>query len=117
MEFALPLFAGGFLLGLLAGRWSAVLVPVVFGLFVWSLWSDDREVNAEEIGLFFGTIPTVGAAIGVLVRKQADAESTSERPSQRWRRWSRLVVGLDPTPKQPTKPPKSDGADRDDWRS
>ena len=114
MEFALPLFAGGFLLGLLAGRWWSLLVPIVFGLFVWSMWADDHEVNAEAIGLFFGTIATVGTAIGVLVRKQAGAESPGERPTQKWRRWSRLVIGLEPTPKQPTKLPKIDGADRDD---
>ena len=105
MELALPLFADGLLLGLLVGRWWAVLIPIVFGLFVWSLWSEDREVNAAAIGLFFGGIPTVGAAIGVLVRAFGDV-GTRSRARQRTRRWLRLAIGLDSTT------PESDRGDR-----
>ena len=110
-----PLFAGGFLLALLVGRWWAVLIPVLFGVLAWSFWSGDQEVDAVEIGLFFGAVPTVAALIGLLVRVWADSESATVRPHQRLGRWVRLVIGLDPkTAEQPTTLPRKPRSDRDD---
>ena len=105
MELELLLLAGGFLLGLLVGRWWAVPNAIVFGLFMWSLWSQDREVNAAAIGLVFGGFPTVGATIGLLVRAVGDAGWRSGA-RQRARRWLRLAIGLDSTT------PESDRGDR-----
>ena len=111
MELALPLLAGGFLLGLIVGRWWVLLVPIVFGLFGWSVWSEDREVDAEAVGLFLGGIPAAGAVLGVLIRLWSSAE-----PGQ-WRRWLRLFIGLEPkAPEQRTPLARKNGQDLDDQR-
>jgi hypothetical protein len=105
MELLLPLFAGGFLLGLLVGRWWTVLISIPFGVFMWGLWSADAEVDAVAIGLVFGVNTSVGTAIGFLVRSIADSKSALRRSRPQWGRWARLIIGLEP--KDPPQPPNA----------
>ena len=103
------------MLGLVVGRWWALLIPVVFGLFGWAVWSEDREVNAEAIGLFYGGISAAGALLGVLIRLSWSAEPGAARPRERWRRWLRLLIGLEPRdPERPTAPARKNRQDPDD---
>ena len=105
IELALPLFVGGFLVGLLVGPWWTGLIPILFGVFMWLLWSGDREVDAVKAGVFCGAISTAGTAIGLLLRAVVDSDSALRRSRPRWGRWARLVIGLDP--KDPSRPTKA----------
>ena len=57
----------GFILGLLVGRWWALVAPVGFG--VWVTIVSEVEVPGWFLGLAYGVIGCVGVGLGVAARR------------------------------------------------
>jgi hypothetical protein len=63
-----PIFVGGgFLFGLLVGRWSALLGAIVVGLVVGL--TEEIELSGALFGLLVGLIALGGIATGVALRR------------------------------------------------
>jgi hypothetical protein len=56
-------------LGLVVGRWWALLAAVGFGIWAWS--ASDLEVPDWFVGLVYGGAAAVGIALGLVVRRLA----------------------------------------------
>jgi hypothetical protein len=63
------LIAGGFLLGLIVGRWWALAAPV--GVGAWVVVVSEVEVSAWFLGFAYGGVAAVSVAAGVLLRRFA----------------------------------------------
>ena len=72
----LTLLAGGLVLGLLVGRWWALVAAG--GLGVWIAVTEDAEVPGWWLGLVYAGFAVVGIAAGLFIRRLADR---SARPS------------------------------------
>lgn len=59
-------FGVGVVVGLLVGRWWALLAPL--GIFLWIGTSSEVEVSPWLLGLVYAGIIAAGIAVGVLVR-------------------------------------------------
>jgi hypothetical protein len=64
------LVGGGVLLGLIVGRWWALIGPAGVGFWA-GLTFTDLEVPAAWIGLGFATLGAIGVVVGVVVRRFA----------------------------------------------
>ena len=62
------LIGGGFVLGLLVGRWWALAVPVGFGAWV-AIVAGELEVPDWFLGLVEGGIGCVSVGVGIVVRR------------------------------------------------
>ena len=61
------LIGGGFVLGLLVGRWRALAVLVGFG--AWVAIASELEVPGWFLGLVYGAIGCVSMGVGVVGRR------------------------------------------------
>ena len=62
------LIAGGLVLGLVIGRWWALVGAVGIAVWVLLAW-DDLEVSRSFLAAAYGAIAAVSIAAGVLVRR------------------------------------------------
>ena len=61
------LIAGGFILGLLVGRWWALTAALGFG--VWVAIASEVEVPGWFLGLWYAAIGCAGISTGIAVRR------------------------------------------------
>jgi hypothetical protein len=57
----------GFVVGVVVGRWWALVAAIIFGAWIWS--ESTLEVSAWFIGSAYAGIAAAGIAAGVLLRK------------------------------------------------
>jgi hypothetical protein len=62
------LLAGGFVLGLVLGRWWALLASAALGL--WVGLTEEVEVSGSYLGLVYAAISGLGITLGVLLRRR-----------------------------------------------
>jgi hypothetical protein len=60
--------AMGFFIGVVVGRWWALLAAVVFGVLVWR--NTHVEISHAFLGLVYGGFAATGIATGVFVRRR-----------------------------------------------
>ena len=72
------LLVGGFVLGVLAGRWWAFAVPVGFG--VWVAIVSELEVPGWFLGLLYCGIGCASIAVGIVVRRSIHRLRHGPRP-------------------------------------
>jgi hypothetical protein len=58
---------GGFLIGLVVGRWWALVLPAAFA--AWILTGDTGDVPVWAVALFTAGIAALGVLVGVAVRR------------------------------------------------
>ena len=75
----LVLVAAGLLVGLLIGRWWALLLAVAFG--IWIAVTEEVEVGGALLGVGYGGIAGFGIALGVALRTYARRPPTPPAPS------------------------------------
>ena len=70
MGWPIVLIGGGFLLGLIIGRWWALIAPTALG--VWAgLTFTDLEVSAVWLGFGFAGLAALGVLLGLGARRLA----------------------------------------------
>jgi uncharacterized membrane protein len=60
---------GGLVVGLIVGRWWALIAAVGFGVWAWTV--SELEVPDWFIGLVYGLLAAIGIALGVIARRLA----------------------------------------------
>jgi hypothetical protein len=65
------LLVGGLVLGLVVGRWWALLASA--GLGLWIAWTTEVEVSASYLGLVYAAISGLGIVLGVVLRRLVSA--------------------------------------------
>jgi hypothetical protein len=65
---AIVVIGGGFLIGIVVGRWWAFLVPAVLGIWA-GLTFTDLEVPAAWIGLIYAGGAAIGVLLGLVTRR------------------------------------------------
>lgn len=73
----LVLVGGGFLGGLLARRWWALVLPA--GLGIWIGLSEKVEVPGWFLGFVYGALGAGGVALGVLVGRRLTGRRRAAR--------------------------------------
>jgi hypothetical protein len=61
------LLVGGFVLGLVLGRWWALLVTV--GLGLWVGLTEEVEVSGSYLGLAYAGVSGLGIVLGIALRR------------------------------------------------
>jgi hypothetical protein len=64
----LVLVGGGFIIGLVLGRWWALLASVGIGL--WIGLGEEVEVPGWYLGLAYAALSGLGIALGILLRRR-----------------------------------------------
>jgi Na+/H+ antiporter NhaA len=62
-------FLAGVAIGVVIGRWWALLAPAAFGL--WLGFASEVEVPGWVLGVGYGLIGGIGVTVGVLLRRLA----------------------------------------------